>query len=354
MGSVTPAKDTLVHVGLSSAMNDPVQRRGRTFPPRIVSLLVKKYQAAAGMPLSEKPVDVIAENDVAAFVGLLRSSERVLPIACVALDQFTEEPRIEPDVLQRRLIGLAQVVVLHKRAGHRFTQVLREQLGTREAANKWSAYDGAVRVYWPGTDFAIPGANPFRHRLWFPGGAKHEREALENEIFDVLSWAAIHRDETDWIDLASIQRLRDRHAIEVERERATADASVYEGIYKNLEGDYAGLEARLKEAVERADEAEKNSHLFSTSTASLPSSSPSCTSGCPRMSTRTARPLRTGRWSAITGAVTATASTRRPLPRRSAPSFASASTGLRIQAAGPSQQGNSRTFVTVCTSTVST
>jgi phage-related protein len=172
------------------------------------------------------------------------------------VDQFTEEPRMDPDALQRRVIGLAQVIVLHKRAGHWFTQALRDHLGSREAGNKWTAYDGAVRVFWPDPEFAAPGSNPFRHRLWFPAGTKHEREALENELFDVLSWSAIHKDEGDWLDVGSLQRLRDRHAIEVERERANSDASVYEGICNNLENDRVGMEARLKEAVQRAEDAE--------------------------------------------------------------------------------------------------
>ena len=249
-------RDTLVCVGLSSATKDPVERRGRTFPPRIVGTLVKEFQAAAGMPLTDKPIDIVTDDDVSALVNLLSSRDRILPVMCATVDQFTEGPRTDPDLLQRRLIGLAQVVVLHKRAGFRFTQTLKERLGSREAANRWSVYDGATRVYWPGIDFGTRGADPFRHRLWFPGTAPHEREAFENEAFDVLAWAAVQRDERDWIDSALVQRHRDRHAVEDERAKASADAGIYEEVCKNLEVEKEGLEARLREAVERAEEAE--------------------------------------------------------------------------------------------------
>lgn len=244
---------TRVYVSLSSAARTAVQRRQRSWPPGVVALLLKQFDGTAHMPLSASPVAALERGDVAALVEMLRNQRRSLPVVVVSVDTFSERPLVNADDLQKRLLGLAQVVVLGKRAGFAFRDELGSVLQDEPLARRWGVFGGAVRLYWPGLKLER-GENPFQHRLWVPDSGALDA-AVVDALFDDLSWASVHGDVPDWVDSALIQRISDRKAFD-ELRAASADLSLYEQYFAALERDLEAERAHRAEAVERATSAE--------------------------------------------------------------------------------------------------
>ena len=258
VGARITTADCHVFVGLSSGLHDPAARRAHVRPPGIVSQLVSRYSAWAGMPLSSRVIEVLDAGDVTALVDLLTSPSRQLPIVCLSVDDFSEEPLVEEEELQKRLLGLAQVVLLTKRAAFALTHQLADTLGDWQRAKTWGVYGGAIRLFWPGIDFSSGGNSPFRHRLLLPRDGTFVQEEVFDDLFESLSWAALHREQADWVDTNYIQRLNDRRAIDEARSAASTDASIYDQLYKGQEEVIATLRAHLAEAMALKDAAERN------------------------------------------------------------------------------------------------
>ncbi|WP_248360505.1 type II toxin-antitoxin system RelE/ParE family toxin [Anaeromyxobacter oryzae] len=230
-----------------------MQRRQRSWPPGVVALLLNEFEGTAHMPLSASPVAALERGDVAALLEMLRNQRRSLPVVVVSVDTFSERPLVSADDLQKRLLGLAQVVVLGKRAAFAFRDDLASALQDEALARRWGVFGGAVRLYWPGLKLDR-GENPFQHRLWVPDSGALDLGVMD-ALFDDLAWASLHGDVPDWVDSALIQRLADRKAFEALR-AASADSSLYEQYCATLERDLEAERAHRAEAVERAASAE--------------------------------------------------------------------------------------------------
>lgn len=244
---------TRAYLSLSSAARSAAQRRQRSAPPGVVALLLTEFEGTAHMPLSASPVAALERGDVAALVEMLRNQRRSLPVVVVSVDTFSERPLVNADDLQKRLLGLAQVVVLGKRAGFALRDELASVLQDEALARRWGVFGGAVRLYWPGLRLER-GENPFQHRLWVPDSGALDA-AIADALFDDLSWASVHGDVPDWVDTALIQRISDREAID-ELRAASENSSLYEQYYLALERDLEAERAHRAEAVERATAAE--------------------------------------------------------------------------------------------------
>ncbi len=251
-----------VFIAVSSAVRERVGEE-RAHAPEIAKLLVSRYAASAGIPLLEAPIPVVGPEEVDTLLAALKHGSRGVAVVCVAVDDGGEKRLINEAVqLQNRLTGLAQVMVLGERAASLLTQRIADEVGSAESARQWGVPGGSVRLYWPGVDFRT--GHPFRNRLWTPGGGELEHRALEDELFDALAWASAQREQPRWIDSAFIQRAMDRDAFSAERTRAHEDEKFYEEYCRRLELDRERLERekvslveQKREALERADEAER-------------------------------------------------------------------------------------------------
>jgi phage-related protein len=224
-------------------------------------MIVGRYAASAGIPLSPGPTPVASADDVDALLAAMKDPARRAAMVCVTMGDAGQPLLRQAVQLEKRLMGLAQVMVLAEDASSLLTGRIADEAGSAEAARQWGVFGGAVRLYWPGIE--LRGGNPFRHRTWVPHG-EADHAALEDELFDVLAWASAQRDEPGWIDTAFVQRLEERDAIAAARGKARDDAEFYEEYCRRLEQEKERLERekvalaeQRREAVERADDAER-------------------------------------------------------------------------------------------------
>lgn len=209
-----------------------LERRGdelRVAPPRyafaspaIVRTLLREHTAAdAGLRL-EPLYRLRRAGDIDHLTQLIRSPQRRLPV--VVVSRHPSGDRIVDAVsLAHQLAGLAHVEVL---ATHLAALALTDELGREH-----SAWNGAVRLYWPGFDDASQ-----RDPLWTP---RHltDRDAF---IQSIRSWlgtlAAAEVPENPAV----------REARRLHRQRLRDDATLppwIEEYIDNLEQDRAQLKA---------------------------------------------------------------------------------------------------------------
>lgn len=103
----------IIRISSASFIVKPINYKlGR---PRIVADILKKYNChidGSIIPTSKKEVGV---PDFDEFTDkILLNPKRAFPIVVVSTNDWTDEPIIDADTLQSRLLGFAQVAVLNK------------------------------------------------------------------------------------------------------------------------------------------------------------------------------------------------------------------------------------------------
>lgn len=217
--------------------------------PRIVADLVAAFSAHAGHRLLGRP-EQLGEGDVPALVMALQDPARRRPIVLVSCRNLTDRPAIDPVTLAERLAGLAHVSA----ATSRFPSfLLRDRLPPRLCA-----WDGAVRLYWPG--FRLDD-DPREHPVW----PRETIRTIEDErglsfsdvlFFRLCALAAMTADP-EAVDFASVDAVRRRKLIADLRERGAMATLVDEVDKENLSlrEQLAGLNEQvhdLRQQLERA------------------------------------------------------------------------------------------------------
>lgn len=148
---------TTVRVRLAatpSAMLTPVEYEFGT--PTVVRTLLRAFPVFdAGEQMSPTPV-VLGHSSMPRLVEWLLDPSRRLPVVVVSRTLGDSRLRIDVGALSKELAGLAHVRVL---ASELASWNLTDEIGA-----PLSAWDGAVRAYFPGFSVAD---DPYRHRLWF-------------------------------------------------------------------------------------------------------------------------------------------------------------------------------------------
>lgn len=122
--------------------------------PAIVPKLINAFGAYEEYPLSTIPMRV-AVGEVGLLVKLLTSPERHVPLVLITPRNKDGGFTVNKDHIAEKLAGMAFVV---------FADSAEATYAVREAiSNDMNAYDGAVRLYWPG--FKVSDS-PYRHPLW--------------------------------------------------------------------------------------------------------------------------------------------------------------------------------------------
>lgn len=151
--------------------------------PAVVDIIVQQFRCSvSGIPV-QTAARVINDDDVDDLVsGLLLSPERRIPVVAVSVDGSTDRALVNPDDLQRSVLGFASVVLLKdKWAAFRLTDAVGKTL---------SCYNGAVRMYWPGLMLT---SDPFDHPLFLPGRLFAPGRSIAHDLFRFLNSIASFR-----------------------------------------------------------------------------------------------------------------------------------------------------------------
>jgi hypothetical protein len=123
--------------------------------PAITRTLLREFTVLDGSERTvARPVEV-GSSMIESLVGWLSEEQRRLPVVVVTRARDSGSVRVDARALARELAGIAHVRVL---SSAQAAWTLSEHIG-----QSLSAWDGAVRVYFPGL---TPRDNPYRHRLW--------------------------------------------------------------------------------------------------------------------------------------------------------------------------------------------
>ena len=148
--------DLTVRIGIDTAGTAALEPKTYEFSsPSIVRTVLREIPILdAGVRLAPEP-NLIGASSVGELVDLLEAPERRLPVVLVTPRKDTGAVTLNTRALARELAGLAHVWVLSMdRASWELSSRITPSL---------SAWDGAVRLYFPGFTLSD---DPFRHRLW--------------------------------------------------------------------------------------------------------------------------------------------------------------------------------------------
>lgn len=111
------------------------------------------------IPISDIPHPLTSLEEVDGFLQLLEDSERRMPVILLtpcyrAEDAVRDGFMIDPAQFAKDLFGVAHVF----RCSEEMVESLTERVG-----RQWSAFNGAVRTYYP--DLTLAESDPFRHPL---------------------------------------------------------------------------------------------------------------------------------------------------------------------------------------------
>ena len=125
-------------------------------PAEAVAVLCQDFQCQIG----EHNLRLEAERHQtdATLIHAIHSPHRLIPLILISTEQAETHP-LDPDHLQRQLLGLAQVTVLDHPTAWQFSSQMPRPL---------RCYDGAIRLYAPGcSENDVPQQHPY----WLPDDA---------------------------------------------------------------------------------------------------------------------------------------------------------------------------------------
>ncbi len=246
-----------IAMGLELTEQRAVPVAYRLRPPALVNTLAARFTASAGKDLRTR-ARRIDSSDIDEFVAWVVSPQRQLPILAVSVDLWTERTLLDPDTLQQTVLGLAEVIVLTKRACMRLTSRVAELITERFEPQQWSVHSGALRIYWPGLDLSSHQASPFQHKLWVPGDGRLP-PGTSSQVYGQLSFAAAHRPYSDWTDPGTIERRAEQEQLErLLTQLSSQEKDTYEKARARYNRDRAELQVQLDDAVTAERDARAN------------------------------------------------------------------------------------------------
>jgi hypothetical protein len=174
--------------------------------------LVRQIASACGLHQGGAQLDgsvrhVNSEEEANELITELLDPKRLVPYVVCSVAERETAPSINSQLLAKVTFGIARVVVVPAK----FTWVLTQQLG-----KPLSVYNGAARAYMPGFTYD---ANPFAHRLFFPGTSNTDERA--RSALTALRWIAANESVRRLqlgTDVLAFSAVRDA-SLDFERER---------------------------------------------------------------------------------------------------------------------------------------
>jgi hypothetical protein len=206
--------------------------------PGIVDDILSSFECEISGEAIPKQHRIISNGDnVAQFVNdVLENPNRTLPVVMMSQDVRTGGYFADPEVLQRKLLGYAKVVLIEKYAGFELSGLVGKQL---------SCYNGAIRVYWAGFDKS---SNPYSHQLFLQekmSEFKNQGSYIETHLFRLLASVASLRYSEGALSKKAMVSFQNKRANEIAR------------IRKELQDNTLGVGEIEKELEKSWDENER-------------------------------------------------------------------------------------------------
>lgn len=183
--------DPLVEVVLSTEILDGSTRPEelRLAGPNLVPLLIEKFGAHLNGPLTVQPMRANSGN-IRGVVDLINDNKRMLPVIFISAKNDTDKPVIDVESVAKSISGLAHVFSAEQREYY---------LKTRDLLGERSAYNGAVRLYWPVKSGSYA-------PIWIPRDFNQKRiELFDKELLNLLARLSVSRNSPVSID--TIERI---------------------------------------------------------------------------------------------------------------------------------------------------
>jgi hypothetical protein len=254
----------IIRISSASFIVKPINYKfGR---PRIVTDILEKYNCHIDESIIPTKKIEVGVPDFDRFTNqILLNSKRVFPIVVVSTNDWTDEPIIEADTLQSRLLGFAQVAVLNKWSAFRLTNRFGKIL---------SCYKGAIRLYWPGF---TGNSNPWEHPLYLSDKIRFYEEngsLIDWHLFRILAGISAFRFSEGKITRkirADIEAERLKQTENLRHQISEHTASLEE-VYAALEqawNENGQLRKERDESKERVDELEGEVESYKENLAAL-------------------------------------------------------------------------------------
>ena len=195
--------------------------------------------------LNPTVLDVPSSPELVTLLDLIDTPRRSSLLIAISVDGWTRRPLIDPNAVLDQLFGIATVALIGKEASLAMPRLIQERGAGQDNGRRWGAYNGAVRIYKPGCDFAED--SPFDHPLYLP-------ESVQRPDFldDLQDWAVAYSTLRPAPPLDVDQIRGDRLK---ESARLANDADTYKKLLAASEDD-AERERSLREAIESRTTAE--------------------------------------------------------------------------------------------------
>jgi hypothetical protein len=209
--------------------------------PRIVLDILKKFDGHGSLPLTSLPLPLKPKKEyIEAFLKLLQDGRRQHPIVYVTTHEQSERLFFDVNRLAEHLAGTAYVIVSENKQS---CGMLEQQM-----PKEFRAFDGAVRLYWPGFSFR---SNPFDHPLWtkfrVTSIQTRGRDAFGKRLFaDIASVTATSLPDT-LLTWAKIEEIHRHRAIEQAKKAKDTEEllKLYEAEVADLSNKNTGLQREL-------------------------------------------------------------------------------------------------------------
>ena len=227
--------------------------------PAIVDEIVKRCECyVGGTSIRWYPKTISADHMPKFLTQTLEDDSRALPIVFVSRLASNGQVVADPEAVQDRLLGLANVYELTEEA----SGVLSEEIGRSR-----SCYNGAVRLYWPGFSRRSISSN---HPYYLAGTIERHAEGgqlIEDELFQRLARIAAERHkpshlaETVRTRIADMERARLREQAEDVPNEWLDEFDALEEQVQQLREDNRSLRDQVEQLEEQAAHAREQFHL---------------------------------------------------------------------------------------------
>jgi hypothetical protein len=243
-------------VGISRRGTTLAPIRQRASRPRIVPSIVRQFNCVGAYRLMASAIGIQPDNkDISTFLGVLQAKSRTHPIVFISAKNEDHQPTVNGGPIADKLAGLAHVVVA---TSAQVSWLLREKL-----PNWLLAYDGAVRLYWPGFHTAD---SQFDHPLWTSDkilSYSDPGKDLAQVLLDAISAMAVFNLHDGILTWDRIQSLARAQAIEEAKLAGKNEEllSLFEEDNRSLNGQIELLKNQL---ALQAEELKKHRTLAET------------------------------------------------------------------------------------------
>lgn len=228
-----PAVRFAVTVSAGSAIESLSPVSPPSSRPRIVRAMMDKFGAREGYPLKSTFLK-IPIDDSQRFADFLLDKNRAIPIVFISRRNRDGGLMCDPTLLADKLVGIAYVCVADDaQVSWKLTEV---------SDNRLSAYDGAVRVYWPRMTAADP---PYRHRFWTPQQLyllENSRRNFADELLRLIATASVTRRISGLVRWEDIEREISKRTMQSLQESGALTAEASEDWLRQYEIDLRELE----------------------------------------------------------------------------------------------------------------